>query len=122
MDILSKLAAIPRGDATVEQRSECRGHALHLLLHGGEHPLRGAEVRRVARVEEVWMEGRAVEFAVFFESPTQVVGERVNVDRRDARFPLEHGCLLNDSTLRRPSKTFAACQRFYTRKTSASMG
>ena len=31
MDVLSELAAVPRGDATVEQRPECTGHALRLL-------------------------------------------------------------------------------------------
>jgi len=108
MDVLSKLAAVPRGDVTIDQRPECCGHTLHLLLHSGEHSLRGAEVRRIARVEEIWIEGRAVEFALFLEGLTEVVGERLNVDRWDTRFPLEHGYLLSVSALRRRSKTFAA--------------
>ena len=59
IDVLSELAAVPRGDATVEQRPERHGHALRLLLEGGPHLLRGAEVRRVARVEEIGIAVRA---------------------------------------------------------------
>src|SRR5262245_23842227 len=65
IDVLSELAAVPPGDATVEQRPERTGHALRLLLEGGPHRLRGAEVRWVARVEEVRMERRAPELALF---------------------------------------------------------
>src|SRR5262249_44707960 len=95
IDVLSELAAVPPGDATVEQRPEGRGHARRRLLHGGPHLLRGAEVRRVARVEEVGMERRAPELALFLERVAQVVRERLDVDRWDARFPFEHGHLLH---------------------------
>ncbi len=86
--VLSELAAVPPGDATVEQRPERTGHALRALLEGGPHPLRGAEERRVARVKEVRIERRAPELALFLEHFAQVVRERLDVDRRDARFPL----------------------------------
>src|SRR6266536_6183004 len=95
IDVLSELAAVPPGDATVEQRPERTGHALRALLEGGPHPLRGPEERRVARVEEVRIERRAPELALFLERFAQVVRERLDVDRRDARFPLEHGHLLH---------------------------
>jgi hypothetical protein len=93
--VLSELAAVPPGDATVEQPPERTGHALRVLLEGGPHPLRGAEIRRVARVKEVRMERRAPELALFLEHFAQVVRERLDVDRRDARFPLQHGHLLH---------------------------
>src|SRR6267143_1580230 len=93
--ILSELAAVPPGHATVEQRRERTGHALRVLLEGGPHPLRGAEIRRVARVEEVGIERRAPELALFLERFAQVVRERLDVDRRDARFPLQHGHLFH---------------------------
>src|SRR5438874_2558823 len=93
--VLSELAAVPPGDATVEQRPERTGHALRLLLEGGPHRLRGAEVRRVARVEEVRIKRRASELALLLERIAQVVRERLDVDRRDARFPLQHGHLLH---------------------------
>src|SRR5258705_3581938 len=89
--VLSELAAVPPGDTTVEQRPERTGHPLRVLLEGGPHPLRGAEVRRVARVEEVRIERRAPERALFLERFAQVVRERLDVDRRDARFSLQHG-------------------------------
>src|SRR3989449_7064821 len=88
IDVLSELAAVPRGHAPIEQRPECDGHALRLLLESGPHRLRGAEVRRVARVEKVGIERRAPELALFLERFAQVVRERLDVDRRDARFPL----------------------------------
>src|SRR5258708_39585476 len=47
--VLSKLALVPRGDATVEQRPERTRHSLCLLLEGGPHRMRSAEVRWVAR-------------------------------------------------------------------------
>src|SRR5262249_22630460 len=94
IDVLSELAAVPPGDATVEQRPEGRGHARRRLLHGGPHLLRGAEVRRVARVEEVGMERRAPELALFLERVAHVVRERLDVDRWDALYPLRHGYLL----------------------------
>src|SRR5438552_10532087 len=93
--VLSELAAVPPGDSTVEQRPERTGHALRALLEGGPHPLRGAEERRVARVEEVRIERRAPELALFLERLAQVVRERLDVDRWDARFPLQHGHLLH---------------------------
>src|SRR2546429_199709 len=93
--VLSELAAVPPGDATVEQRPERTGHALRVLLEGGPHPLRGAVIRRIARVEEVWIERRALELALFLERFPQVVRERLDVDRRDARFPPPHGHLLH---------------------------
>src|SRR6266545_7405416 len=63
--VLSEFAAVPRGDASVEQRPERTGHALRLLLEGGPHRLGGPEERRVARVEEVRIERRAPELALF---------------------------------------------------------
>src|SRR5206468_3361890 len=92
--VLSELAAVPPGDATVEQRPQRNWHALRLLLKGGPHRLRGAEVRRVARVEKIGIGRRAPELALFLERFAQIVGERLDVDRRDARFPLQHGHLL----------------------------
>src|SRR5206468_10258954 len=64
--VLSELAAVPPGDATVEQRPERAGHARRVLLEGSPHLLRGAEIRWVARVEEVRIERRAPELALFF--------------------------------------------------------
>src|SRR3989442_6449714 len=55
---------------------------------------RGAEVCRVARVEKIGIERRAPELALFLERFAQIVRERLDVDRRDARFPLQHGHLL----------------------------
>src|SRR2546426_585803 len=95
IDVLSELAAVPRGHAPIEQRPECDGHALRLLLESGSHRLRGAEVCRVARVEKVGIERRAPELALLLERFAQVVRERLDVDQRDARFPLEHGHLLH---------------------------
>src|SRR2546422_7903846 len=46
IDVLSELAAVPRGHAPIEQRPECNGHALRLLLESRPHRLRGAEVDR----------------------------------------------------------------------------
>jgi hypothetical protein len=66
------------------------------LLQGGPHPLRGAEECHVARIEEVWIEGRAPELALFLERFAQVARERLDVDRRDARFPFQHGHLHQD--------------------------
>src|SRR5258705_14023959 len=86
--VLSELAAVPPGDATVDQRPERTGHALRALLEGGPHPLRGAEERRVARVEEVWVEWRAIELALLLERLPQVLRKRLDLDRRNARFPL----------------------------------
>src|SRR5213082_3545683 len=94
IDVLSELAAVPRGHAPIEQRPECDGHALRLLLESGPHRLRGAEVCRVARVEEVGIERRAAELALFLQRFAQVVRERLDVERRNARFPLQHGHLL----------------------------
>src|SRR5207244_12535827 len=51
------------------------------------HLLGGAEVRRVAGVEEIRIERRAPELALFREHFAQVVRERLDVDRRDASFP-----------------------------------
>src|SRR5258705_696211 len=93
--VLSELAAVPPGDATVEQRPEGTGHALRLLLEGGPHRRRGAEVRRVARVEEVWIKRLAPELALFVERFPQVLRERLLVDGRNARFPVQHGHLLH---------------------------
>src|SRR5262249_57892590 len=59
VDVLSELAAVPRGDAPVEQRSQGDGYALRLLLEGSPHRLGGAEVRRGARVEGVGVKRRA---------------------------------------------------------------
>src|SRR5215472_10729706 len=94
MDVLSELAAVPGGDATVEQRAERRGHALHLLLHDAEHALRGAEVGWVAGVEEVRVERGAVDLALLIEGAAEVGGERCFVYRRDAGLVLQHGWLL----------------------------
>src|SRR5712671_1481186 len=109
MDVLSELAAIPPGDATVEQRPERTGHALRLLLEGGEHLLRRAEVRRVARVEEVRIERRAPGLALFLEHFAQVVRERLDVDRRDAR-SFQHSYLLH---VRRFSGCYHAVFRLF---------
>src|ERR1700730_5285581 len=95
IDVLSELAAVPRGHAPIEQRPERDGHALRLLLESGPHRLRGAEVCRVSRVEEVRIERRAPELALFFELFAQVIRECLDVDRRDARFSFEHGHLLH---------------------------
>jgi hypothetical protein len=54
------------------------------LLKGCPHLLRGAEIRRVARIEEVRIEGSAVALALFLEHLAQVTRERLDVDRRDA--------------------------------------
>ena len=91
MSVLAVFAAVPPGDATVEQRPERTRHALRVFLKGGPHHLRGAEVCRVARVEEIGIERRAPEFALFLERFAQVVWARLDVDRRDARFSLQHG-------------------------------
>ena len=91
MGVLAVLAAVRPGDATVEQRLECTGHALRVFLKGGPHRLRGAEVRRVARVEEVGIERRAPELALFLKRFAQIVWARLDVDRRDARFSFQHG-------------------------------
>src|SRR5215470_3548883 len=91
IDVLSELAAVPGGDATVEQRPERAGHALGLLLEDLKHRLRGAEIRRVARVEEVGMERRAPELALLLERVAQVVRERLDVDGRDPRLSCQHG-------------------------------
>src|SRR5215510_12950373 len=53
MNVLSELAAVPGGDATVDQRPQRPRHALSLFSEDGKHRLRRAEVCRVARVEEV---------------------------------------------------------------------
>lgn len=95
VDVPSELAAVPRCDATVEQRSERNGHSLGFLLEGGPHRLRGAEVRRVARVEEIGIERRAVNPTLFLECFSQIARERLDVDRRDARVPFEHGDVLH---------------------------
>src|SRR5262249_52943433 len=71
--VLSELATVPPGDSTVEERPERPGHTLRLLLEGGPHPLCGTEERRVARVEEVGIEWRAPELALFVERVAQVV-------------------------------------------------
>src|SRR5262249_16708284 len=89
--VLSKLAAIPPRDATVEQRPECDRHALRLLLERRPHRLRRAKVSGVTRIEKIGIERRAVELALFVERLAQVVRDRLDVDRRDARFPLQHG-------------------------------
>src|SRR5262249_18546165 len=93
IDVLSELAAVPRGDAPVEQRPQRGRHALRLLLEGRPHRLRGAEVRRIARVEQVRIERRAPELLLLRERLAQVVRERFDVDRRDTRLALEHGHL-----------------------------
>jgi hypothetical protein len=91
MGVLAVLAAVPPGDATVEQRTERTGHAFSVFLKGGPHRLRGAEVCRVARVEKVGIERRTPELALFLERFAQVVWARLDVDRRDARFSFQHG-------------------------------
>src|SRR6266567_2898639 len=101
--VLSELAAVPPGDATVEQRPERTGHAPRLLLEGGKHRLRGAEVGRVARVEELRIKRRAPELPLFLERFAEIVRERLDVDRRDARFPFQHGHLLHVRLMRRPT-------------------
>jgi hypothetical protein len=63
-------------------------------LEGGPHHARRAEVRWVARVEEVGIERRTVEPTLFLERFAQVVWERRDVDRRDPRFSFQHGHLL----------------------------
>src|SRR6266567_85952 len=93
--VLSELAAVPPGNATVEQRPKRTGHARRVLLEGGPHLLRGAKIRGVVRVEEIRIERRAPELALFLEHFAQVLRERPDVDRRDARFPFQHGCLLH---------------------------
>jgi len=65
--VLSELATVPPGHATIEERPERAGHALRVLLEGGPHPLGGAEERRVARVEEVGIERGAPELALFVQ-------------------------------------------------------
>src|SRR5262249_23881783 len=92
--VLSELATVPPGDATIEQRPERNRHALRLLLERGPHRPRRAEVRRVAGVEEIRIERRAIELALFLERSAQVVRERFDVDGRDACFPFQHGHLL----------------------------
>src|SRR5207248_3423633 len=67
VDVLSELAAVPRRHAPIEQRPQCHGHALRLLLERGPHRRRGAEVRRVARVEQVGIERRTPELRLFLE-------------------------------------------------------
>jgi hypothetical protein len=94
MGVLAVLTAVPPGDATVEQRTECSWHALRIFLKSRPHRLRGAEVRRVARVEQVGIERRAPELALFLERFAQIVGARFDVDRRDARFAFQHGRFL----------------------------
>jgi hypothetical protein len=64
----------------------------------------GAEVRRVARVEEVGIERRAPELALFLERFAKVVRERLDVDRRHARFPLQRGDLLHVQQCGVPSR------------------
>src|SRR5258705_4013983 len=91
--VLSELAAVPPGDATVEQRPERAGHALRLLLEGGPHRLRSAEVRRVARVEKVRIHRRAQALALLLERFTQVLRQRLDGDGRNTR-PFQHGNLL----------------------------
>src|SRR6185503_8381780 len=93
VDVLSELAAVPRRDATVDQRLERPGHACRVLLEGGEHRLRGAEVRRVARIEEVGIERLPVPLALLLERFPQVLRKRLDVDRWDARSALQHGHL-----------------------------
>src|SRR5260370_40466303 len=93
--VLSEFAAVPPGDATVEQPSERTGHAFRLLLKGGPHRMCSTEVRWVARIEEVWIERRTVAPALVLEYLAQVVAERLDVDRRNARSPLQHGHLLH---------------------------
>jgi NAD/NADP octopine/nopaline dehydrogenase-like protein len=93
MDVLSELAAVPRGDATVEQGPECGGHALRLIPEDGEHRVRGAEVRRVARVDEVGIEWRAPALSLLLERVAKVVRERLDVDRRSS---LQHKYVIED--------------------------
>src|SRR5271165_4233555 len=64
------------------------------MLEDGPHLPRGAEVSRVARVEKVRIERRAPALALFLEHVAQVVRQRLNIERRDAR-PLQHGHLLH---------------------------
>src|SRR4029077_16941834 len=94
--VLSKLTIVPCGDTTVEQPPERTGHALRLLLERGPHPMRGAEIPRVARVEEVRIERRAPALALFLEHLAQVVRERLELDQRDG-CPFQHGNLLRVS-------------------------
>src|SRR6266852_2784909 len=56
---------------------------------------------RAPQVEEVRIERRAPELALFLERFAQVVRERLDVDRWDARFPLQHGHLLHVRLMRR---------------------
>src|SRR6516165_7265283 len=63
--VLSEFAAVPPSDATVEQCPERTGHPLRLLLKRSPHRFRRAEVRWVSRVEEVGIQRRAIELALF---------------------------------------------------------
>src|SRR5260370_18643042 len=71
--VLSKLALVPRGDATVEQRPERTGHSLFLLLEGGPHRMRRAVVRWLSHVDMYRIQRRASELALFLEHFAQVV-------------------------------------------------
>jgi hypothetical protein len=42
-------------------------------------------------VEKIGIERRAPGLALFLERFAQAVGESLDVDRRDARFPFQHG-------------------------------
>src|SRR5205085_5638000 len=88
--VLSELAAVPPGDTAVEQGPERGGHALRLLLERGPHLLRRAEECRIARIEQVGIERCAAELALFLERFAQVLRKRLDVERRDARFPFQH--------------------------------
>jgi len=59
----------------------------------GEHRVRGAEVRRVARVDEVGIEWRAPALSLLLERVAKVVRERLDVDRRSS---LQHKYVIED--------------------------
>jgi Bacterial conjugation TrbI-like protein len=56
----------------------------------------------MTRVQEVGIQRRAPELALFLERLAQVVWERLDINRRDACFSFQHGHLLLVGLLHRP--------------------